>query len=264
MSWGPSSREVLFRNPRPAGEPGHAAAGEEALERLLSGTDDEGFAGDRILVGHARAFLTAHLSGHPPTVGEAYRKRNADRVEVLFLEAVKNPRPIAGWKGSWEVGFLHAIEVTRANHLAFRTSLSLRRADAPGWVLSDPGDGPPIPRGTGRDALVAAQEWGLLRGLAQRDLWLRAFERVRARSVDPEEALKATALPLSVRERARPGSAARVRLGDVVLSLASVAATVDREEGECYARAAGRLVSERAAGMPAVTKPAARVGVERR
>lgn len=208
-------------------------------------------------MGHARAFLAERLKGHTPTVGEAYRLRNADRVEVLFLETEKNPRVLAGLSGSWEAGFVHAIEVTRANALAFRTSFSLRRADAPGWVLSDPGDGPAIPRGAGRDALLSAQEWALVRGVAQRDLWLKAFDRVRARAVDPEEALRSTALPLTVRERARPSGAARVRIGALVASLASVAAKAEREEGECYARAAGRLVLERATGLPAPARPAA-------
>ena len=62
------------------------------------------------------------------------------------------------------------------------------------------------------------------------------------READVPAALRATSLPRSVRERAGAGLAARATLGAMAASLAAVASASEREEGETYARAAGRLL----------------------
>ena len=118
-----ASREILHKNPFPAGDPRHRAAGEEVLEALLAGTDAEGFLGDRALLARARASLAEPARLGETTVGAAYRLRSADRVEVLFLRAEANPRAVPGLPGRYEAGLAHAVEVTRSDALAFRTSL---------------------------------------------------------------------------------------------------------------------------------------------
>jgi hypothetical protein len=127
-----ASREILHRNPFPAGDPRHAAAGDEVVEALLLGTDAEGFAGDRVLMVRARAWLAAADGFGPPTVAEAYRLRSADRVEVLFLRTVGNPQAIPGLPGVTTIGVAHAVEVTRRDELAFRTSPWAPRGPAAG------------------------------------------------------------------------------------------------------------------------------------
>src|SRR5688572_14775422 len=83
------SREILFENRAAFGDDAFPAAGEAALEALLRGTDAEGFAGDRRLLGLARARLAAAWG----SVGvlEAYRLRSADRVEATFVPAGAAP-----------------------------------------------------------------------------------------------------------------------------------------------------------------------------
>src|SRR5437016_338272 len=149
---------MRFENAVPAGEKGHPEAGEQALGRLLSGTDAEGYLGDRVLFGLALAWLMARAGGRAPTVAEAYRLRSADRVEALLLPAGERPRAIVGLPGAWTRGLMHAVEVGHGDHLAFRTSPCWRRADAPGWIQFDPGDPLPVERAAGREALGIAQE----------------------------------------------------------------------------------------------------------
>ncbi|MBL9087248.1 MAG: hypothetical protein JNM10_08905 [Planctomycetia bacterium] len=249
-----ASREILHRNPFPAGDPRHAAAGDEILEALLLGTDAEGFAGDRVLMLRARAWLADTEGFGAPTVGEAYRLRSADRVEVLFLRSVGNPRAVPGLPGRYDVGLAHAVEVTRRDELAFRTSPCWRRAGGRGWLLFDPGDGPPVARSAGRDALEAAQRASLAAGLALDAEARAAIAGTGAARVDVPLALRATSLPRSVRDRAAAPLAATAALADVVVALGDVAGSCDREEGETYARAAGRLV-QRAATLAEVAAP---------
>lgn len=248
-----ASREILHRNPFPAGDPRHAAAGDEVLEALLVGTDAEGFAGDRALMQRARALLTAAGGFGAPTVGEAYRLRSADRVEVLFLRATGTPRTVPGLPGRWETGLAHAVEVTRRDELGFRTSPCWRRAGGRGWILLDPGDGAPVARAAGREPLEAAQRASLTAGLELEAAALEAVAAVAGR-VEVPLALRATSLPRSVRDRAAAPLASVAALADVVVSLADVAGACDREEGETYARAAGRLVL-RAATLVGVAAP---------
>ncbi|MCC7138774.1 MAG: hypothetical protein IT460_10165 [Planctomycetes bacterium] len=247
----PTSREVLHRNPYGAGDPRHADQGDAVLEALLCGTDAEGFAGDRVLMGRARAALAADTRFGAATVGEAYRLRSADRVEVLYLRVEANPRPVPGLPGRHEVGLVHAVEVTRTDALAFRTSPCWRRAGGRGWVLFDPGDGAPVERTAGREALQAAQDASLSRGLALEVEAFAAAAAFGARRVVVADALRATSLPRSVRERAGAALAAVAPLCDVVVALADVAGAADREEGETYARAAGRLLARGAAVVAA-------------
>src|SRR5439155_19099284 len=111
-----------------------------------------------------------------------------------------------------------------------------------GWVLVDAGDGPPVERGAGASALDAAQAAALERGLAAEAAALEAVAASGAARVDVRLALRSTSLPRSVRERAAAALAPSATLADVVVALADVAGSCDREEGETYARAAGRLV----------------------
>lgn len=249
-----ASREILHRNPFPVGDPRHAAAGDEVLEALLVGTDHEGFAGDRRLMAAARATLAETEGFGPPTVGEAYRLRSADRVEVLFFRGVANPRSIPGLPGRYDVGVVHAVEVTRRDELAFRTSPCWRRTGGRGWILVDPGDGPPVARSAGREAFEAAQRASLELGLALDAEARASIAPVGAARVDVPLALRATSLPRSVRERAASPLPATSSLADVIVALGDVAGGCDREEGETYARAAGRLVL-RAAKLAEVAAP---------
>jgi hypothetical protein len=238
-----ASREILHRNPFPVGDPRHAAAGEEVIEALLAGTDGEGFSGDRLLMVRARAWLAEPGRLGATTVGAAYRLRSADRVEVLFLRGEGNPRPIPGLLGRYDVGLSHAVEVTRSDALAFRSSPSWLRAGGRGWILLDPGDAAPVERSAGREALLAAQEAALARGLALEGAALASIAVAGARRVEVALALKATSLPRSIRDRAAAPLPSTATLADVVVALADVAGSCDREEGETYARAAGRLVA---------------------
>ena len=237
-----ATREIRFENAVPPGEKGHSEGGEQALEGLLRGTDAEGYAGDRILLGLALAWLAERAGGRAPTVAEAYRERSADRVEALLLAAGERPVAIAGLPGAWTRGLMHAVEVTRADYLAFRTSPSWRRADALGWILFDPGDPLPVERAAGREGLALAQERSLERAAGLLEQVLVSARLSGPREADVAAALKATSLPRSVRERAALGLPARATLGAVAASLAGVSAACDREEGETYARAAGRLL----------------------
>ncbi len=242
-----ASREIFHRNPFPVGDPRHAAAGEEILEALLTGTDGEGFAGDRLLMHRAREWLADPSRFGPTTVGAVYRLRSADRVEVVFERVDGSPRPIPGLFGRYETAIAHAVEVTRGDALAFRSSPCWPRAGGRGWILVDPGDGPAVERSAGRDALLAAQEVALARGLAAEVDALAQIGPAGARRVDVAAALKATSLPRSVRDRAAASLPPLATLADVIVSLADVAAGCDREEGETYARAAGRLVARASA-----------------
>ena len=250
------SREILHRNPFAVGDPRHRAAGDAVLEALLVGTDAEGFSGDRGLLQRAVSILSLPGHGGTPTVGETYRLRSADRVEALFFHAEDNPRSIAGLPGRFEVGLVHAVEVTRADDLAFRTSPCWRRAGGRGWILVDGGDGSPVARAAGREALHAAQEASILHGLALAQEGLATIAAAGPAPVEVALALRATSLPRSVRDRAGARLAASATLADVVVALADVAAGADREEGESYARAAGRLVRN-------ATRIAAAAGVDR-
>jgi hypothetical protein len=224
------------------GDARHAAAGEEVLEALLAGTDAEGFAGDRALLTLARTWLAEDRRIGEHTVGEAYRLRSADRVEALFLRVADNPRSIPGLPGRFEVGFSHAIEVTRGDDLAFRTSPCWRRVGGRGWLLFDPGTVPAVARHMGREALAHAQEVALERGLyLEREAYAHAVA-LGPRPVEVALALRATSLPRTIRERAAENLGATATFADVVVSLADVAGAADREEGETYARAAGRLL----------------------
>jgi hypothetical protein len=234
------SREILFENRLPFGDPGFHAAGEAALESLLRGTDAEGFAGDRRLVGLARARLDAAWG--KTSVLEAYRLRSADRIEVTFLPAGESPERIRGCPGAWVGGITHAIEVTHGNDLAFRSSPLWRRADAPGRVLFDPVSAPPLPRSEARSAFEAAQEKAIARGLSLAEEAGRAAENRGGVPVDVEAALRTTSLPASVRAETAATTPGTTPLGAIVAALAAVAAARDREEGETYARAAGRLL----------------------
>lgn len=249
-----ASREILHRNPFPAGDPRHAAAGDEILEALLLGTDSEGFAGDRVLMTRARAWLASADGFGPPTVGEAYRLRSADRVEVLYLRGAPNPRGIPGLPGRYDVGLAHAVEVTRRDELAFRTSPCWRRAGGRGWILFEPGDAAPVARSAGRDALESAQRASLASGLALDAEARAAIAPTGPSRVDVALALRSTSLPRSVRDRAAQPLASTSSLADVIVALADVAGGCDREEGETYARAAGRLVL-RAATIAEVAAP---------
>jgi len=133
--------------------------------------------------------------------------------------------------------------VTRSDALAFRTSPSWRRAGGRGWILVDPGDGDPVARSAGREALEAAQEAALARGLEAESGALAAIAVTGGRRVEVALALRATSLPRSVRDRAAAALASTAAFADVVVALADVAGACDREEGETYARAAGRLVA---------------------
>lgn len=234
------SREILFENRVPFGGEGFHVAGEAALESLLRGTDAEGFAGDRKLLLLARARLDAAWG--KTSVLEAYRLRSADRVEVAFLPAEETPEAMGGCPGTWIGGVAHAIEVTHGNDLAFRTAPFWRRADAPGRVLFDPVSAPPLPRSEGRKAFEAAQERAITRGLTLAEEAVRAAEDRGGAPVDVDAALKATSLPASVRAEAAATTPVKATLGAIVAALAAVAAGRDREEGETYARAAGRLL----------------------
>jgi hypothetical protein len=234
------TREVLFENLVAFGDAGFEAAGDAALEALLAGTDAEGFAGDRRLLGLARARLEAAWGR--VAVLEAYRLRSADRVEATFLPAGEPPAALGALPGRWVAGVVHAIEVTRRDELAFRTSPAWRRADAPGRVLFDPGDAAPLARSAGREAFEAAQREAIDRGTA---LAAGAAYAAAGRGgvvVDASAAAKATSLPASVRAEVAAATPPRAPLGEVVAALAGVAAARDREEGETYARAAGRLL----------------------
>jgi hypothetical protein len=252
-----ASREIFYRNPFPVGDPRHAAAGEEVIEALLAGTDGEGFAGDRVLMVRARAWLAEPGRLGATTIGAAYRLRSADRVEVVFLRADGNPRPIAGLLGRYDVGLAHAVEVTRSDALAFRSSPNWLRAGGRGWIVIEPGDGPPVERSAGREALLAAQEAQLARGLGVEAAGLAAIAAAGGRRVEVALALKATSLPRSIRDRAAAPLASTATLADVIVALADVAGACDREEGETYARAAGRLVAraEAIAELAAVAAP---------
>lgn len=250
-----ASREILHRNPFPANDPRHREAGDEALEALLRGTDAEGFAGDRLLLSLARATFDAAEGVGATSVAEAYRLRSADRVEVVFLCGTPNPRALVGLPGRFELGFAHAIEVTRRDELAFRTSPCWRRAGGRGWLLLDPGEAPALARSAGREALEAAQVEAISRGLALDETARREVAQFGNRRVDVRLALRATSLPRSVRERAAASLAAVGSVADVVVALADVAGAADREEGETYARAAGRLLL-RAGVLADVAAPA--------
>ena len=130
----PTSREIFLRNPHPVGDPRHAAAGDELFKTFLAGTDGEGFRGDRVLLLRAREWFSSLGRGGAPTIGEAYRLRSADRVEVLLLGSDNNPRAIAGLPGRFEIGIAHAIEVTRRDELGFRASPCWRRVGGRGWI----------------------------------------------------------------------------------------------------------------------------------
>ena len=237
-----TSHEVHHRNAYGVGDPRHAATGEEAFEAFVSGTDAEGFAGDRALLAHARAWLTEDRRMGAHTVGEVYRLRSADRVEAVFLRTDDNPRAIPGMPGRFEIGFAHAIEVTRGDDLAFRTSPCWHRVGGRGWLLFDPGMVPSVARSMGRDALAKAQEVSLERGLFLEREALAHAVALGPRAVDVALTLRSTSLARSVRERAATRLPAAATLADVVVSLAEVAGACDREEGETYARAAGRLL----------------------
>lgn len=250
------SREISLRNLHPVGDPRHAAAGAEILETFLRGTDLEGFGGDRALLGRACAWLSEPGRGGAPSVAECYRLRSADRVETTFVHGDANPRAIPGLPGRYEVGLTCAIEVTRRDDLAFRTSPCWRRMGGRGWIVVDPGDGPPVPRVAGRDVLLEAQDASLEAGLRAEAAALASIAVWGPQCVDVAAALKATSLPRSVRDRAAAPLAAAATLADVIVSLAEVASACDREEGESYARAAGRLVA-RASSIVAATCPSA-------
>src|SRR5262249_33058856 len=141
----------------------------------------------------------AEAWGVPACVLESYRLRNADRVEVVFAPEPLSPRALAGLPGSWIEGITWAVEVTRADDLAFRVSALLRRVDAPGWVLVHPGDAPAVARSRGRDALLAAQAASIARGLALAEQARSARDARATVLVDTAAALKTTSLPLSVR-----------------------------------------------------------------
>lgn len=237
-----TSHEILLRNPHPVGDPRHATAGDEIFETFLRGTDGEGFRGDRVLLLRAREWFSVLGRGGIPTIGEVYRLRSADRVEALFLPSDNNPRSIAGLAGRFEVGISHAIEVTRRDELGFRASPCWRRVGGRGWVLVEPGEAEVVPRSAGRDAFVAAQERALAAGWSLASAAAASASTFGARVVETAAILVLTSLPRSVRDRAAAPLARLASLADVVVSLADVAAACDREEGETYARAAGRLL----------------------
>ncbi len=252
----PVSREICLRNAYPVGDVRHAEAGADVLETFLRGTDVEGFGGDRALLGRARTWLGEPGRGGAPTVAEAYRLRSADRVETTFLHGDANPRAIPGLPGRYEVGLTCAIEVTRRDDLAFRTSPCWRRLGGRGWIVIDPGDGVPVARAAGRDAMLEAQDASLELGLSAEAAALAAIAVWGGQGVDVAAALKMTSLPRSIRDRAAAPLAGTATIADVIVSLAEVAASCDREEGETYARAAGRLVA-RASSVVGATCPAA-------
>lgn len=249
-----TSREILLRNPHPVGDPRHAAAGDDIFEVLLRGTDDEGFRGDRVLLGRAREWFSALGRGGAPTIGEVYRLRSADRVETLFLASDNNPRSIAGLPGRFEVGITHAIEVTRRDELAFRASPCWRRVGGRGSILVEPGEAEIVPRTADREAFIAAQQKALVTGWALAGRAAAAAATFGARVVDPAAILVLTSLPRTIRERAAAPLSRLASLADVVVSLADVAAASDREEGETYARAAGRLL-QRAEAWVTIAAP---------
>jgi len=250
----PTSHEILFRNAYAVGDARHAAAGEELLETFLKGTDDEGFRGDRILLGRAREWFSMPGRGGPPTIGEAYRLRSADRVEALFLASDNNPRAIAGLPGRYEIGIAHAIEVTRRDDLGFRASPCWHRVGGRGWILIEPGEAEIVPRAAGREAFVEAQQRALAAGWALAGATAAAAATFGGRVVETATALASTSLPRSVRERAVGRIASISSLADVVVALAETASGSDREEGETYARAAGRLL-QRAEAVVSVAAP---------
>lgn len=252
----PASREICLRNAFPVGDVRHAEAGAEILETFLRGTDVEGFGGDRALLGRARSWLGEPGRGGAPTVSEAYRLRSADRVETTFVHGDANPRAIPGLPGRYEVGLTCAVEVTRRDDLAFRTSPCWRRLGGRGWIVIDPGDGPAVARAGGRDAMLEAQDASLERGLSAEASALATIAVWGTQGVDVAAALKWTSLPRSIRDRAAAPLAATATIADVIVSLAEVASACDREEGETYARAAGRLVAL-ASRVVAATCPAA-------
>lgn len=247
-----ASREILLRNPHPVGDARHPAAGDELLETFLAGTDAEGFRGDRVLLVRAREWFSALGRGGPPTIGEAYRLRSADRVEVLYLGSENNPRSITGLPGRFEVGIAHAIEVTRRDDLAFRASPCWRRVGGRGWLLVEPGEAEVVPRSAGREAFVEAQARSLASGWALAGATAAAAATFGAKIVDTAAILALTSLPRSIRDRAATPLASVASLADVVVSLADVAAACDREEGETYARAAGRLLQRAEAWVTTV------------
>lgn len=237
-----TSREIHERNPYPVGDPRHAAAGDDILERFLTGTDGEGFRGDRVLVGRARDWFGALGRGGTPTIGEVYRLRSADRVEVLFLGSNDNPRAVAGLSGRYEIGFAHAIEVTRRDEIAFRSSPSWKRVGGRGWLLVESGEAETVPRSATKDAFNEAQHASLAKGWALAGAAAAAAATFGGSAVDTIALLKRTSLPRSIRERAAAVLASVASLADVVVALADVASAADREEGETYARAAGRAL----------------------
>jgi len=251
-----ASSEICERNPHAVGDPRHAAAGDELLERFLQGTDDEGFRGDRVLVGRAREWFSAVGRGGAPTIGEVYRLRSADRVEVLFLGSSDNPRAIAGLPGRFEVGFAHAIEVTRRDEIAFRSSPCWRRVGGRGWILIEPGEALAVPRASQKDDFVRAQSSALETGWSLAGAAAAAAATFGSKPVDAVALLARTSLPRSVRERASARLASVASLADVVVTLADVASSSSREEGETYARAAGRVL-QRAEAWSALSAPSA-------
>jgi len=248
------SREVLHRPAAPFGDPLHEAEGDAALASLLAGTDAEGYLGDRVLAAAARAALAAAW-GAPACVLEAYRLRNADRVEVVFAPRSAKARALGGVPGSWLEGVSWAVEVTRADDLAFRVCPLLRRTDAAGWVLFDPGEVPALARARGRDALLAAQADAIRAGLSLATEARAAIEERASVPVDVAAALKTTSLPLTVRTEAARGLDTVAALGEAAAGLARVAAEREREEGEAYARGAGRMLRPRTVGLAGQTPP---------
>jgi hypothetical protein len=95
--------------------------------------------------------------------------------------------------------------------------------------------------------LHAAQDRAIALGDAVETDALTSIAAHGAATVDVEKVLRMTSVPRTVRDRAAARLGTPARLADVVVSLAEVAAACDREEGETYARAAGRLVLRAAA-----------------
>lgn len=242
MASSSTSHELLLRNPHAVGDARHAAAGDELLEQFLGGTDREGFRGDRVLLTRARAWFSEVGRGGAPTIGECYRLRSADRVEALFLASENNPRAIAGLAGRFEVGFAHAIEVTRRDEIGFRSSPCWRRVGGRGWLLVEPGEAEVVPRAAERDAFAEAQARALSTGWRLAGAAAASAATFGAKAVDTVAMLALTSLPRTIRERALASLASVASLADVVVALAEVASASDREEGETYARAAGRLL----------------------